>query len=169
MSVLNTGKLETMTESENKQLLLIRAENERLTDGKTDVMAILTDDHNLHIREHQAVLADPDLRTDPALVDRALGHIQEHINILMDPANAQILQQLGQQPIMMAPPMPPQGGAPAPAGQEAQPVQANPEANAADLQAQMAPELPQPAEPAEPSNGAPSTAQEMFNRQIGSF
>lgn len=179
LSVLNTGKLETMTESQNKQLLLIRAENERLTDGKTDVMAILTDDHNLHLREHQAVLADPDLRMDKDLVDRALGHIQEHINILSDPNNAQILLQLGQQPIQpVIPPMPggmpqeggegapPASAAPAPAP-GAEQLQSNPEANSPELQTQMAPGLPAPAEPATPPDGAPSTAAQQFNQQIG--
>jgi hypothetical protein len=178
LSVLNTGKLETMTESLNKQLLLIRAENERLTDGKVDVLAILTDDHNLHLREHQAVLADPDLRMDQELVQRTLGHIQEHINILSDPMNANILIQMGQQPIApIIPPqpgMPPQGGGeggapPASAAPTSSqpPLQENAPANAPDLQAQMAPELPQPAEPATSPDGAPTTAMEMFNKQIG--
>lgn len=178
ISVINTGKLETMTESQNKQLLLIRAENERLVDGSAEVMAVLTDDHNLHLREHQAVLADPDLRMDPALVQRALGHIQEHIDILSDPSVANILLQLGQQPIQPpAPPMPPQGGnqggeggappaamAPPPADSLA----ANPEANSPDLLAQMSQELPQPASPPdETMTGAPVTAQQQFLRNIG--
>lgn len=173
ISVINTGKLETMTESQNKQLLLIRAENERLVDGSVDVMAVLTDDHSLHLREHQAVLADPDLRMDPSLVQRALGHIQEHIDILSDPTVANILLQLGQQPIQAPiPPMPPQGGeggtppaamAPPPADSLA----ANPEANSPNLQTQMSQELPQPAQPAEASTGAPTTAAQAFNNQIG--
>lgn len=179
ISVLNTGKLETMTESQNKQLLLIRAENERLTDGKTDVMAVLTDDHNLHLREHQAVLADPDLRMDTELVQRTLGHIQEHINILSDPNVAQILMQLGQTPIQPpmppGPPMDPNGGgegappaamAPAPGGD---PLQANPAANDPGLQTQMQGQLPVPAEPATPPapfEEAPVTAADQFNKLI---
>jgi hypothetical protein len=176
ISVLNTGKLETMTESQNKQLLLIRAENERLTDGNVDVMAVLTDDHNLHLREHQAVLADPDLRMDAQLVERALGHIQEHINILSDPAVANILMQLGQQPIMPpAPPMPPgdpnapQGG-PAPTAPDQGALQGNAPANSPELQAQMSGGLPQPAQPATPPapfEEAPVTAADQFNKLIG--
>lgn len=181
LSVINTGKLETMTESQNKQLLLIRAENERLTDGKVDVMAVLTDDHNLHIREHQAVLADPDLRMDVELVDRTLGHIQEHINILSDPNVAAILMQMGQQPI--APPMPPMppGAEGAPADPNAAPapeapgpqdpnLMNDPAALAPDLQAQMAGELPQPAAPAQPPapfEEAPVTAADQFAKLIG--
>jgi hypothetical protein len=179
LSVINTGKLETMTESQNKQLLLIRAENERLTDGKVEVMAILTDDHNLHLREHQAVLADPDLRMDPQLVQRALTHIQEHINILSDPNNANILLQMGQQPI--APPMMPpapmpaqgaegQGGAgptDLPPGAPEAGLMNDPAANSPELQAQMVEQLPQPAQPAENPTGAPTTAQDQFARLIG--
>ena len=165
LSVINTGKLETLTESQNKQLLLIRAENERLIDNNAPVMAVLTDDHSLHLREHQAVLADPDLRQDPELVQRALNHIQEHINILSDPNVANILMSLGQQPI--APPMPP---APATApGQEPPPEQnlaGNPQANSADLQTQLTGELPQPAQPAENPTGAPTTAAEQFNNLV---
>lgn len=182
LSVINTGKLETMTESQNKQLLLIRAENERLTDGKVEVMAVLTDDHNLHLREHQAVLADPDLRMDAELVDRTLGHIQEHINILSDPNVAQILLQLGQQPIqpMMPPPgMLPEGGEGAPPAAMASPqagspqdpnLMNNPEALAPDMQAQMVEGLPSPAEPATPPapfEEAPVTGMDSFNKLIG--
>jgi hypothetical protein len=177
ISVVNTGKLETMTESQNKQLLLIRAENERLVDANAEVMAVLTDDHNLHIREHQAVLADPDLRMDPELVRRALNHIQEHIDILSDPSVANILMQLGQTPIQPPPPpMPPQGGNGGEGAPQQPAVEApaepglvgNPQANAPDLQAQMSQELPQPASPPdETMTGAPVTAQQAFNRQIG--
>jgi hypothetical protein len=171
ISVINTGKLETMTESQNKQLLLIRAENERLVDANAEVMAVLTDDHSLHIREHQAVLADPDLRMDAELVQRALSHIQEHIDILSDPSVANILMQLGQTPIQPpAPPQmppPPQGQGQVSQAEVDQNLAGNPEANSPDLQAQMAQELPQPAEPAQSPDGAPTTAQQAFNNQIG--
>lgn len=170
ISVINTGKLETMTESQNKQLLLIRAENERLVDANAVVMAVLTDDHSLHIREHQAVLADPDLRMDPELVKRALDHIQEHITILSDPSVANILMTLGQQPIQAPPPMqPPVQPGPQVSQEEVdQNLAGNPEANAPDLQAQMAQELPQPATPPDETvTGAPVTAAQSFNNLIG--
>jgi len=99
ISVINTGKLETMTEGQNKELLLVRAERERLIDGTLPVMAVLTDNHSLHIREHAAVIADPDLRMDAELVQRTLAHIQEHIDLLSDPNVANILSMLGQQPL----------------------------------------------------------------------
>lgn len=169
ISVINTGNLQTMTESQNKQLLLIRAENERLTDASAPVMAVLTDDHNLHIREHQAVLADPDLRMDPDLVNRALSHIQEHIDILSNPNVANVLMQLGQTPIQQPPmaPPPPQGQGQVSQQEVDRNVAGNVDANAIDLQTQLSGELPKPAQPAQSPDGAPTTAQEAFLRQIG--
>jgi hypothetical protein len=182
ISVINTGKLETMTESQNKQLLLIRAENERMTDASAEVMAVLTDDHSLHIREHQAVLADPDLRMDPALVKRALDHIQEHITILSDPSVANILMTLGQQPIQ--PPMPPAPPAGAPPGEQPAPaltqdqaaageqtgeLLSNPGAQSMAIQDQLTAQgqTIAPAQPAQSPDGAPSTAAEQFARLTG--
>jgi hypothetical protein len=162
LAIVTTGKLEVMTEGQNKEMLTIRAENEELFSGKIDVIAVLTDEHNLHIREHRAVLADPKLRQDPQLVDRVLGHIQEHINILSDPNVAPILMQMGQQPIQ---PMMPPGGAPAAPGPESE-MMTDPAAMAADPQAQMQGELPQPAAPATAPNGAPTTATEAMANQM---
>lgn len=175
LSVLNTGKLETMTEGPTKENMYIRGENEDLFSGNVEVTAILTDEHLLHIQEHKFVLADSKLKGDAALVDRVLGHIQEHINILSDPANANTLQALGQTPIappMMPPQGGPEGGAPPAvaspqAGSPQGDLQANPEANAPDLQTQMQGQLPTPAEPATAPNGAPTTAAEMMNLQLG--
>lgn len=168
-SVLNTGKLETMTEGQNKQLLLIRAENERLIEGTSPVQALLTDDHSLHIREHQAVLADPDLRLDPELANRAVTHLQEHIDILSNPALANMLIALGQTPIAppAAPPqqqMPPQGQAPA----EGQPsdLMRNPQAQDISMQTQVEGQLPAPAEPAG-FEELPQTGQELFAANTG--
>jgi hypothetical protein len=171
LSVINTGKLENLTESQNKQTILIRAENEALLEGKP-VIAMLTDDHNLHLREHQAVLADPTLRFDNDLVDRTLAHIQEHINILSNPNVANILITQGQTPIApVAQQIPPQG-APGPQ----QPEQATPSASAPDLlsnpQAQSVNPvtqdgLPQPAQPAQNSAGLPQTPEQLWNSNTG--
>jgi hypothetical protein len=171
MSVLNTGKLENLTESQNKQTILIRAENEALLEGR-EVRALLTDDHNLHLREHQAVLADPTLRFDDELVDRTLAHIQEHINILSNPNVANILTSQGQTPI--APPQQPQP-APQPVGNTAN-VNAAAVENTQDLvanaQAQSvatagAPELPAPAQPAVNDQGLPQTPEQLYAQNTG--
>jgi hypothetical protein len=172
ISVINSGKLETMTEGQNKELLLVRAERERLVDGTTPVVAVLTDAHSLHIREHKAVLADPDLRMDAELVQRTLAHIQEHIDILSNPDVANILALLGEQPL--GPPMgtPPAPGTVAPEqpmqqGQEQiPPLLENPQAQSVAMQENMGP-LPAPAQPAGQGTilpEQPTTPEQMMAR-----
>jgi hypothetical protein len=175
IAVINTGKLETMTEGQNKELLLVRAERERLVDGSTPVVAVLTDAHSLHIREHKAVLADPDLRMDAELVQRTLAHIQEHIDILSNPAVANILSMLGEQPLS-APggsPVAPANAAPEqPMQQGQEEIQGllnNPQAQSASVQENMGP-LPSPAQPAGVNNGIlpeqPQTPEQLMARNI---
>lgn len=103
--VIDTGSLEVMTEDYTSQLNLIQGENERLASLSGQVIAVLTDDHVLHIKEHASVLNDPDLRLDPNLVSKVTAHIQEHITILQT-ADPNLLNILGQQSLM------PQGGPP---------------------------------------------------------
>lgn len=95
--VLNTGRLESMIQGEEKELLNIQSENERLMEG-IQVLVAPTDRHTIHINEHKSVIDDPDLRNDPALVKIVMDHIQDHLNALRntDPA---LLQMLGQQPL----------------------------------------------------------------------
>jgi len=177
ISVINTGRLESMTESQNKQLLLIRAENERLVDAEKPVIAILTDDHSLHIREHQAVLADPDLRMDPDLVQRATQHLQEHMDILQNPALANTLIVMGQQPIQpQMPPGPPMGapgqappadGAPIQPNEGTSDIMSNPQASDVSMMSQAGVGIPNPAQPPAPFTDIPQTGQELFNANIG--
>ncbi len=125
MMVLATGKLEPMTQGKQAQLLLVKKENEDLKkpvqmDPETGmpmqtVMAIMTDNHALHVQEHAAVLADPETRRQPGVVQAVLAHIQEH----MDQARAMppdVAMLTGQQPLP-APPMP----GPGPGGQQGGP------------------------------------------------
>lgn len=137
LEVIQTGNLETMTEDTVSELQLIRAENERLASGESQVSAMITDQHSLHIKEHKSVLADPDLRLDPQLVQRALMHIQEHIDLLKT-GDPQLLAMMGEQslapPPMVGPdgmPMDPNapppgpggpGGPPPPGGDPSQPM-----------------------------------------------
>jgi hypothetical protein len=113
LQVINTGRLDVMTEDTTSELLLIRAENEHLTEGK-EVRAIATDNHAMHVKEHKVILADPSLRLDADLVARTLAHIQEHIELLKN-TDPNVLMMTGQQPL--PPDQPPQGQPPAP-GQE---------------------------------------------------
>jgi hypothetical protein len=110
VNILNTGKLEVMTESTQKELLLISKENEKMMVGES-VPVIALDSHLIHIKEHKAILYDPDLRKDPELVQNVLNHIDEHFRMLQetDPAK---LQLLGEQPLPPPGAAPPAPGAP---------------------------------------------------------
>lgn len=134
-TVLNTGNLNTLNEYQQNELLLIRAENEKLAEG-FPVKAIAVDQHSLHIKEHKGVLADPDLREDVRLVELTLAHIQEHIELARstDPA---LLTMIGEQPVGPAAGSPPAPGQPGQELNQSAPPQPPPEGQ--DL---MAPPVP---------------------------
>jgi hypothetical protein len=111
LNVINTGKLETLTEDTVSELNMIRMENESLVSGEKQAVVMLTDQHSLHIKEHKAVLADPDRRLDPALVQRTIQHIQDHIDQLRN-ADPQLLAMMGEQALQPPPPPPGQDGGP---------------------------------------------------------
>ena len=156
-SVMNTGKLETMTEDQTDQNLLVKKENEMLLDGE-EVIAVATDSHSLHIRMHKAVLDDPDLRKDPDLVARTTAHIMEHINLLRE-TQPDLLTLMGEQPLS------PVGGTPVAPGTVApeqvpagaptpDPLMANPQAQSLDpMQNANLPAPPAP--PIDPNTGMP--------------
>jgi hypothetical protein len=104
IAVLDTGKLDPIMESERTEMLNIRAENEKLQAGEPPP-ALITDTHTIHIREHRAVLDDPDARLKPEVVEATLAHIAEHEalwqEVSMRPAILMATQQA-------AAPMPPQ-------------------------------------------------------------
>jgi hypothetical protein len=136
ISVLETGRLEPMYEAESRQLLLIRAENEKLSDG-AQVRALMTDAHEQHILEHASVLSSPEARDNPnsPVVQNALAHIMEHLDMVrnMDPGLAAILKQ---QPL--PPPIQPQAPQPGPqpqgpAPQGPAPQQAGPAGNVPEI------------------------------------
>lgn len=105
MQILNTGKLESAMEGEMAELLLIKSENEKMLDGESPIVSPL-DQHRLHITEHKAVLADPELRNDAAMVKNVLDHIEQHLNMLRT-TDPDLLNLIGEQPLA------PQGGNPA--------------------------------------------------------
>lgn len=160
-SVINTGKLDVLTEGQTNQNLLIRAENERLMEGTSEVIATAVDAHSQHIREHLNVLADPDLRLDGALSARVLAHIQQHIDLLRttDPS---LLAIIGEQPL------PPVGGSPL--GMQEAPVPSQADMAGMDqsvnqaLQAQQQQMGESGVAPAQPATieGQPSTPEQTF-------
>ncbi len=157
-TVLNTGNLQVLNEYQQNELLLIRAENEKMSEG-IDVVALAVDQHIIHIKEHKGVLSDPDLRQDPVLIERVLAHINEHIDLLRqtDPA---LLSIIGEQPLG------PIGGSPPNMGQPGQELNQSAPAPGQEMTgAPMAPGVPvNPAElptPPPPFEGAPVTAQQL--------
>jgi len=106
IQVVTTGTLEPLTEFDNAQNMLIRLENEQLTEGKPQ-QVVAIDLHELHVREHSVVLANPDVRNNPQVLQVTLDHIQQHINQAKstDPA---LMFMLKQQPLPQAPPQAPQ-------------------------------------------------------------
>lgn len=142
-SVMQTGRLDVMTEDDDNQNILIRSENEKLMDGSTPVVVIDTDDHALHIRHHRAILNDADKRvSDPEFLKRTLDHISEHITALRE-VNPDLLAILQQQPLG------PVGGSPV-APENAAPQQPSQPSDNAKVMEQPQPTsagIPQPASP----------------------
>jgi hypothetical protein len=162
LQILNTGKLEVMTEDTTSQLMNMRSENERLTEGLT-VAAIVTDNHSLHVKEHSVILNDPILREDPELVARVLGHIQEHIDLLKN-ADPDVLTMTGQQPLAppSAPPAPNAQPGPGPGGPIDTPTEIlnNPDLAAPEMAQDV--QVPAPATPPGEFENLPTNPAEMI-------
>tara|TARA_R110000803_G_scaffold187128_6_gene249507 strand:- start:1333 stop:3402 length:2070 start_codon:yes stop_codon:yes gene_type:complete len=95
--VMNTGRLDATFEGEMSELLYIKQENEELLNG-TLPQAVFLDRHSMHIQEHKAVMADPELRSNPELMENVAKHIQEHIELLRN-TDPDVLQIIGEQPL----------------------------------------------------------------------
>jgi len=170
ITVMNTGKLEAMTDGVDKQLLLTKAENEKMLQGET-VVAVATEKHSIHIKEHSDVLADPDLKNDPELVKRIQTHIQEHIYLLQT-TNPDLLALLGEQPLSPpgGTPLNPQNapgaqGPPANSMGELDPVmqqQATAQMAAQNPAVMEGTVMPQPATPPAPFDNLPTNAQDVL-------
>lgn len=119
IEVLTTGRLEPIYRAEKAQLDLIARENEALERGEP-VIAVLTDDHALHVSEHAAVLASDAMRMDQQATDRVLQHINQHVErfTAMGPVLGVLTKQSVQPPppAPLAPPGAPAGPPPPGAG-----------------------------------------------------
>lgn len=109
LQVVTTGRLEPLIEGKQADILLIKGENEQLSDGKPQ-RALITDNHAKHILEHKTVLANPEIRSNPndPIVQNALAHIQEHLMYAQSPGYQVIAAMLGHQ--VMTPMVQPQPG-----------------------------------------------------------
>lgn len=163
LEVLNTGNLKSATQGISNELDTINSENEALLKGEASVIAIATDHHAMHIREHRSVLSDPALRQDAELVKRTLDHINDHIRLLQE-TDPNLLSIIGEQPL--APPggspinPQQQGGMPGAQGASV-PMQGTP-------MTQAMPGMPQAAQaPDIMGQGQPQTPEELMAMNLG--
>jgi hypothetical protein len=169
LSVVTTGTLEPLYESEMSEIILIKAENEDMRSYKMPIM-LASDDHKTHWLEHRAILANPDARLDVQLQSIVQQHMMEHFNMAMELQNSSpgMLAWMGEGPLPnpMQPPMPNQGP-----GQQVQPPPPNMAAmaNAAPPMQQQAQEVNQPNMPGLPGlpDGADENAQEGYRQLQG--
>jgi hypothetical protein len=80
LQIQQSGSLEPEIEGIEAENLLIKEENERLT-NKEQVMAIVTEDHDLHIIGHKSVISNYENRMDLDILNATLAHIQEHLDL----------------------------------------------------------------------------------------
>jgi len=113
LTVLKTGTLDPMLNGDEAELLLIRKENELLSEGQP-ALVLEMDAHQIHITEHRSVLADPETRNNPDLVKNVMAHIQAHQQFL---AAAAMPAPGAPAPAPAAPPGPQKPGAGGPAAQ----------------------------------------------------
>ncbi len=114
--VLTTGRLEPMTQSLQRELLLIKSENELIARGAPGAVAMADDDHVLHMREHRGEMANPEVRSNPQAIQAYMDHQNEHWELYntVDPARLMVFgmqppPQLGLPPGPGAPPGPAPG------------------------------------------------------------
>lgn len=143
--VLTTGQLDPAIEGTQHALLNVRAENEEMREGRP-VVAVITENHMMHVQEHKSIIENPEAKTDPEFIARVLAHIQEHVD-LWTTASPAILAMTGQMP----PPMPPMpAGVPGASGvmDNASPTEQvladAPQANLPSLPENAPPQTPDP-------------------------
>ena len=167
LQVLETGSIEPLTEAQTSELELIRKENELLrepVEGQA-VVALVTDNPILHMKEHLPVLSDPLARTDAALIGRVSAHLQDHMEKWhqMPPSLLQVLNIPPPPPDMPMGPMGPMAGpegqpGPGPSGGGPLPLQDNQNPMMTEAQAVKGPSMPSL------PPGAPDNAKEAFNQ-----
>lgn len=139
LGFLTTGRLEPIWRADASRVRGIREEGQRMLEG-APVVAIATDYHEMHIREHSALLDKPEVRYGNEEITRGiLEHIKEHAE-LAENTDPGLLLMTGQRlpdivlqgpaeegppgPQEMGPPPPPEGEGPpimGPGGEEAGP------------------------------------------------
>lgn len=124
--VLDTGNLQSFTEKDRNDKLLIDMENEALMRGES-VPVHFSDIHPEHFKGHKSIFASPEARRDVTLINTSKEHWDMHMKTWQetDPAT---LMALGIPPFPQVPPPmmgddglpPPDNGAPQQSGQPPQ-------------------------------------------------
>ena len=154
--ILSTGSLETAFEGEMAELLNIKDENEMLLMGEKPE-AMFLDQHRLHILEHRAIAAEPNIRKNKELMQTLSEHIQGHIDLLRN-TNPDILQMIGEQPLNPPPAAGNPNLPPGPAAESAEIMNGQPPLQQVTEQVQM-PNQPNPPAPFE---NLPTNPQDMI-------
>lgn len=105
ITLIETGQLDPMYESEISEITAIRRENEMLLRGEM-VQSTRYDNHPLHIKEHKILLANPIVRQNAQLTQMVCAHILHHNDVwtYVSMNEPNILATLG-----IPPAIPPQG------------------------------------------------------------
>lgn len=106
LTVLTTGRLEPILETDQMTLALIASEKEALMEGKI-APVLKSDYHSLHLREELALLSSPEARFDEALTSNILGHCLVHIAMLYLPDVRDLQVAQGFQVPQLGPMVPP--------------------------------------------------------------
>ena len=89
---MRTGQVDSLTEDDFKDSMLIRLENEMMLEGELPTVMV-TDTHPQHILEHKSIANDPQARQNPELMEALNQHLLDHIEQMkgMSPDLAMIL------------------------------------------------------------------------------
>lgn len=79
--VINTGKLEPITEGATSELMMIREENEKMLEGGF-VEALFSDAHMTHINEHKSIMNSTEARQSPEVIEAYTTHQFKHLELL---------------------------------------------------------------------------------------
>jgi len=104
---MRTGQVDSLTEDQFKDSILIRSENEMMLRGESP-MVMNTDNHPQHILEHKDIASDPEIRNNPQLMEILSQHLIDHLdankNMDIDLAAVLGLQPLPSQQQQLQPP-----------------------------------------------------------------
>lgn len=116
VGVITTGNLDPALGKPRSAYIMAKMETELMMKGQEQI-AVATDHHAEHIREHKSALDNPDARKNPQIVGVLTKHINEHIH-LWQTTDPNILKVTGQEPPlnMMGPGGPPPQGPQQPEG-----------------------------------------------------